>query len=451
MRYLFYGIILWFLPSAHSNAQITHWKNFADQADSTLFNNTIQPALMNLDQNPFLSRMKEWKNNTSISSDSLFYLLSNWNLYPTPKKTGIILKYELLLKEDYAVPYFVYIPEKYNPKNKTALLFYYKGGWLQRSQFPIDYEREIVKENPTFAYLDQYNVIEVFPALKNDLAIYGYYGYRHLEKMIVQTKKLFNIDDNKVYLSGFSDDGKTVYNAASLLATPFAAFYGINSFPPSTPAYLNFINRTVFSFAAENDELINWKSIYSKSEFVNRHGGNWLFHLLPGKKHLYKSYERDLLPLLFEHMEATRRKPLPDKIVYERSFNDEDIHGLDWIQIETDTKRKPMPGHFSDTVNTYTLEGEPITAIYGHNTGQVKAEYFDNTFTLSTSQIYTVTIYISPLMVNLNLPVKVIINGKVVFEEKVNASKAFMINRFINTFDRASVFVNQITVQVPEQ
>lgn len=446
-RYIIYTFCFSLFASL-ANAQTLKWQKISEKSDSLEFSKLIIPEKYNIIKNTYLSEIKEWEIDNHISADSLFYLLSDWNKYQQPKKTGIICKYWVQINDKYKVPYFVYIPKNYNSKNKTALLVYYKGGWLNRDSYPSNFEKEIIKDNPTFKYLDEYNIIEVFPALKKDLAIYGNYGYLHLEKMVEQTKKLLNIDDNKVFLSGFSDGGKTVYNAASFIQTPFACFYPINSFPPSSPIYPNLVNRPIFSFSAEKDEITHYQSIKTKAEYVNKIGGNWTFRLLSDKTHFYYPYENEIIPIVFEHIKVTSRNALPNKISYDRSFNsDEEI---DWLQISIDTKMPPTKYQFKDTIRTYYIGGEESTIEYGENMGQVRASYFDNTFTLTTSQVNAITIKVSPLMVDINKKVKIVANGKVVFNEKIIPSKSFMIENFLKFFDRSQVYVNQIKIKIAE-
>lgn len=377
------------LPSlfliSNSYAQSGKWNTLPEKSDSLALSRATDPEKSGISFNPHLSIINEWANDSRINADSLFQLLSHWHRYPTPLETRIVCQYQVQLDAEYQVPYFVYIPQNYDPRLKTALLVYYKGGWLNRSQYPHDYQQEIITDNPTFSYLDRYNVIEVFPALKNDLAIYGKYGYAHLQKMVVETKKIFNIADNKVFLAGFSDGGKTVYNAASFAQTPFACFYPINSFPPSSPTYPNLVNRPVFSFVAENDAITDWRSIKTKAEYVNKTGGKWTFWFMPGKSHFYKPYEKEILPLLFEHIQVSHRNPLPTRITYDRAFNDNDFKGTDWLQIYVNTQKAPTVYHFTDTVSTFSADGEESVRYYGENTGQVRAVCFDNTFTLTTS------------------------------------------------------------------
>ncbi|WP_432328612.1 hypothetical protein ACRQ5D_07480 [Mucilaginibacter sp. P25] len=55
---------------------------------------------------------------------------------------------------------------------------------------------------------------------------------------------------------------------------------------------------------------------------------------------------------------------------------------------------------------------------------------------------------ISPLMVNLEQPVVVNINGKQVFRGKIQADKNFMLRNFKASFDRDAIWVNSVKLKV---
>ena len=186
MRHLFL-----FLVTTFSLLQETYGQNGEKliSLDAAAFKKIITPGKHNLGINPFLKEITALSENQSIPDSVVYFSLNAWNKYPVPKRTGVICEYFLKLDTNYTVPYLVYIPKNYNATLKTTLLVYYKGGWLSRKEFPPDYAKEIVKDNPTFEYLDENNIIEIFPILETKLAIYGNYGYEHLQKMISETKK----------------------------------------------------------------------------------------------------------------------------------------------------------------------------------------------------------------------------------------------------------------------
>lgn len=414
-----------------------------------LFALAALPALAQQKQviNPAWDQLEKWASDSRVSADSLYNLLSGWNGYPDVQK-GKVYEFRLQLDTNYTVPYFVYIPKGYDPARKTALLVYYKGGWLSRDSLPAGYRDEIRTDNPTYAYLDSCNVIEIFPALEKKLAIYGYYGYQHLRRMIAETKSIFNIDDNRVYLSGFSDGGKTAYLAANLVPSAFACFYPINGSVVSPPFYANYTSRPVFSFVAQKDQLTDYRSILTKAAYANSLGASWSCRLLPGR-HFYHPYQQDVLPVLFRHMQQITRNPFPVAITYHRSFDYEEFTGIDWLQMQVNTAKAPEAFHFTDSVHTYSGDGEAMTISYGEKTGQVKATYFNNTFTILASQVKEIEIRLSPVMVNMNEDISVVINGQQIYTGKPGYSKQFLLDHFRKTFDRQQLWVNSIRLQVP--
>lgn len=440
--------ILLAATTLHSHAQVDKWIQLASSADSTAFQKQLDPRLYGIEPVD-LGAVEQWKNDEKISGDSLFKLLSNWNPYPTPKGTGIICRLTAQVDTNLSVPYFIYLPKHYNPQRKSVLLVYFKGGWLSRRELPDDYEKEIVKDNPTFSYLDEYNVVEVFPALHSSLAIYGNYGYQHLKTLVTETKKRFNIDDNKVFLAGYSDGGKTVYNASYLAQTDFACFYPINGAIVSPPFLPNWINRPLFSFVAKRDELTDPRSIRTKAEHARQLGAEWTYRELD-KTHYYKPYAGTILPTMFQHILQTSRNPFPQRIAYDRSFNDPAIKGIDWLQIYVNTKKTASPFHFTDSIRTFSGSGEERNYLYGEKTGQVRADFFNNTFTITTSQVDSITIFISPLMVDMDAPVRIIINNKERFNGIIHWSKEFMAERFLQEFDKSQLFVNKVDIRVEE-
>ena len=86
--------------------------------------------------------------------------------------------------------------------------------------------------------------------------------------------------------------------------------------------------------------------------------------------------------------------------------------------------------------------------IFPRKSSAILAHYHDNTFTLQTSRIKNVTIYVSPEMVSLKQPVRVIINGKTVYEGKVKIDKDFMLDNYTKEVDHQALWVNRLTFKV---
>jgi hypothetical protein len=448
-KFRFWWLLVCFalLRPQQGGAQVARWVKLAQTSTTEAFLTQLQPAHYGL-ADPALGPVNTWQQDGRIRGDSLYTLLRGWNTYPKPRQTGVICRYEVKLDSTHTVPYLVYVPKNYDYQRPTKLLVYYKGGWLNRKELPADYAKEIVVDNPTFCYLDVQNTIEIFPCLRQDLAIYGNYGYRHLQRMVAQTKRLFNVDDNHVYLSGFSDGGKTVFNVASLIPSAFASFYVINGGLASRPEFPTLRARPLVAFIGQADEAISPKSVLAYAEQARHFGADWQVRRLLGCKHYYAPYQRLVLPPLFQHLSSTSRNPFPTQLTYARGFNSSDLRGLDWLQVVVSTTKKPTTSHQIDSIRVFNMAGEPSRYSYGETTGQVHASCFNNTYTVETSLVDEVTLYISPVMVDLTQPIRVVVNGQERYKGMVAYSKNFLTQQFQTTFDRQQLFVNELKVKL---
>lgn len=437
---------LFIISSIFCFGQTKKWEEFSKKLSNEKFEKKILASNYNLNSNNFINEIEEWKSNNKVSAKMVYQNIISWNKYPKPKRTGIIIKREVRLETKKSVPYYIYIPKNYNPNLPTKLLIYYKGGWISRDTLPNNVAKEIINDNPTFSYLDKNNIIEIFPALNSDLAIYGFFGYKHLRLMLSDTKKLLNIDDDRVYLAGFSDGGRTIYNLAFLRPTSFASFYSINGiFNSSRMNYPNFSNRSITTYYGTKDKLANPKFALSVAQIAKKFGANWKLYSFDGK-HFYYPNKKIILQRLFTEIKNSTRNPFPNKILYHKDYDFDEFDGIDWLHIKTNTKRTPKDWHFSSNLSIQKNDQEIDSIKYGQKTAQTKANYFNNSFHIKTSLVDEVELYISPIMIDMNRPVKVILNGKEVYNQKIEFNKQFMIDNFIKKFDRRQVWVNKIKI-----
>ena len=78
----------------------------------------------------------------------------------------------------------------------------------------------------------------------------------------------------------------------------------------------------------------------------------------------------------------------------------------------------------------------------------MRATCFNNTYTLETSLVDEVILYVSPVMVDLAQPIRVVVNGQERFNGRVAASKAFINQQFQTRMDRQQLFVNELRIKL---
>ena len=85
----------------------------------------------------------------------------------------------------------------------------------------------------------------------------------------------------------------------------------------------------------------------------------------------------------------------------------------------------------------------------GKPTGDgARAEFHNNIFKVDTSCVAKLTINLHPTMIDFSQPVKIIFNGKEVFNQKVSPDKSLTAKVFADSADRSLVWASGISIEV---
>ena len=169
-----------------------------------------------------------------------------------------------------------------------------------------------------------------------------------------------------------------------------------------------------------------------------------------GYKHGDTHLDKDI-SFGFDYLNAHVRDPFQSDLYWET--DNESFGNCDWLKINKLNVALPKsPWHTSPNVKQYNK----ITKLFTNHdyyhlkpSGAVKAHFHNNTFYLETSRIARLDLLISPVMVNLDNPVKVIINGHEAFNRKLDSNKKFIEENFELTKDKQAIWVNSVKVDVP--
>ncbi len=270
-----------------------------------------------------------------ISNDSLFTILSDWQDYSQPESTDIFLLEYNQVNDTLAAPYVVYIPKEYDSNKKTPLVIYLHGGVSTKvfHDTPIKY----AEQNYFTEYAKNNNWIIVFPMGNIDTAWWNLTGINNLKAQIRKLKSMYNIDDNRVYISGFSDGGSGSYHLALNAPDDFAAFYPLNgmisvgSIVTEIPVFLpNFKNRYVYAINTDEDGLYPAKKMRDLIKLSLEADANMFYKEYWGFGHTFE-YANDELPILFDNMQTKVRDIFPTEIYWETSMLE--YGKCDWLQI----------------------------------------------------------------------------------------------------------------------
>jgi predicted esterase len=471
---------------------------------------------------------------------------------------GKIQKYSSNCIDGVERPFYLYIPSRYDRKHKHPLLVYLHGG-VSRVDLIEDYE-ESIHNNPFTDMAEEQGYIVLYPLGQFGATWWDSVGIANVLQQIRMTKRLCNVDDDRVFMTGFSDGASGSFLFAMKYPSDFAGFMPLNGHPGvasevgKIQTYMvNMKNRPVHVINTDEDELYPATKIDPIIELAHKAGANIMYRVYTGIGHDF-DYAYEEMPRMVTFME-THPRAMNSHIIWETAYQnegcgwlvidsimeqerahwhddhnmklvddrvmfgfypDDNFEGIDWDAIDKRVllqffpdgdyqgpgvrvdkvvgdstlcalvgmqdgnvivKFDDMPINTIEDVYTYKegkkcgdsvqivilREGEtkefdgrfpgPITYdlfTRGSPSGRAEAFYADNTFTLSTSRIKAFTLLIHPDMVQLNQNVRVVVNGKRVFDGTVAPSREFILRNFCNTIDHRLLYVNKLTFSIDD-
>ncbi|WP_410879825.1 alpha/beta hydrolase-fold protein [Myroides sp. DW712] len=413
-----------------------------------------------------------------VSNNNLIEIESAENLYVAIKKYH---PYLLKKNQDYSLSFpindstrtsfFIHLPKNYNPQKKYAVLFFLHGAVRQNVLTDYQLADWLGGWNRYYTkYAEQNEVILIFPKGNKQ---YNWMtpddGFYMIPEMLRLIKKGVSIDDNKVFISGHSNGATGSFSYWMKQPTQFAGFYGFNTYPmvfTGGTFVENGKNRSFINFSTDEDYYYPPNANDDFTKLMNEINADYKEYRYNGFPHWFPQFDESepAYQILFEDLIQRRRDPFPKEIYWE--LDDEKYGNIDWVSdIKLDTLNLKTPWHkelnfkiskwlefedLEDDNNDNLIEKEVnIDAFkFPRKSGKIKAEYGNNIFRIKTSSIQSFVINISPEMVNLKKKIKVYVNGKLHFNEKVKYNREFMLENFKKSNDREQVWVNYIKLKI---
>lgn len=373
----------------------------------------------------------------------VYSLLTRWDAFRQPTKTGV---WTLFTYSDAigTAPYLVYVPKRYDARKRSPLMMYFYGGWINAPLSRRWESREYLIDNPTFAprnFLEEHNMVGVVPMLNGRLAPHTKGGVRAIHAILASVKSMVNVDDDRVYASGFSDGGTTCYELSRSDPTPFASLYPMNGWPGMKLNMRNIGNRPITGYFGEFDELYTAKNYarYFSLYGASRQTG-WQPVLVKGVGHESMFYTDSVMPDIFRQVKGSVRNPFPTHIEIEGASGD--LNRLDWLEsISVDPNLAAQPWHNEVSfTRTDAKTGETSQVVCNAGNGMLVADRAGNSFSIQASRVTEFRLFLSPRLVDLSKPVVVTVNGKEVFNDLApTLSEGEMLQQMMLTMDRVNL------------
>ena len=398
--------------------------------------------------------------------------LNHYNRFPliSRKQKRELIPFAVRINDSTHSFYEVQLPYNYNATLSYPILIVLHGAVFMNSSFPDP--RSTLKNGffdttgmnqffSKFGYLS--NTIVIYPQANKDFNwMFPNDGFSMITNMVKDLKRYFNIDDNKVFISGHSNGATGVVSYLLKSPNPFAGFYGFNSNPRIRTGgtfIKNALNRSYFNVATDKDYYFPVSGHDTLAKLALSLGIDWQNHVYHDFPHWFPQFKESepAFKLMFEDMKTRARNPFRHNLNWQ--CDDVKYGRCDWIGIEElDTlaeKKKwqteinfPVT-HWINNNDTSKVSDTVVTAFnFPRLSGAVKAHYTNNRFYIESSRVKKISIFLSPEMIDLSEPVTVFVNGKEIFNKKMNYDKDFMLCSFKENFDRKAVWVNRIPLQL---
>jgi hypothetical protein len=293
----------------------------------------------------FEAKIRELGNNAKVSDDSLYVLLKKWDDFPEPEAINQpFIRYNTV-DDSLQAPFVYVIPESYDPRQKSSVLIYLHGGVSRPEYVDVQgYAESLLEGNPFAISANKTDRIFLTPLGNIDTAWWNPSGIANILQQVRYLKKRYNINDDRIYLTGFSDGGSASYHFSMLEPNLFASFYPLSGnmlvgyAVTATPAFTaNMRNRFVRAVNTDKDGLYPAARMRLMIETAQLSGANLSYSEYWDIGHEYSYGDADL-PLMLTDMEKRIRDPFQPYLYWETS--DVRWGRCDWIEItELDTMR----------------------------------------------------------------------------------------------------------------
>ena len=320
-----------------------------------------------------------------------------------------------------AYPYHLRIPDSYHPDISTPLYIYFHGG-VNRPAWRAT-ERWWQPE------LFDSHALVLSPASWRDAFWWHSNQQENLQELIIRMKRLYNIDDDRVYLVGVSDGGAGAFSVSSNTPTAFAGFASLIGHPAvlttrranlgSAPAFPNLANRPLFLLNGDSDPLYPPASLAPYKQRFKGYGVDFEAHVQKDTGHTINMPERV-------------REQL-------REFFAQNPRASQRTQLYWETQ--PYAGNDR-------LEWLTIDAIHrGRERGCVIASYDATGFEVRTEGIERLTLLI-PIDHPPEEPIQVRLNGRLQDFAPLVPSTTTLLKWHARDFDRTRLYAAELELEI---
>ncbi|MDC3339797.1 hypothetical protein OAV89_00155 [bacterium] len=360
----------------------------------------------------------------SPDAPTLYSWLQTGPKFSVDVETGVVERTRFN-KSGMEMPYVILIPSSYTPTKSYPVEFILHGGvgrkkWRKGDTF----------WRGGYDSLKHPDKIVVVPAAWNAAYWWQSEQAENLPEILKAIKQDYNVDDNRVSLTGVSDGGTGAYFFAFKQPTPWAAFLpyignaAVLRNPQSGGGYRlyfeNLLNKPLFIVNGEKDPLYPVSSVAPfikvlveariKHTFVSIADGGHNLNWMPGQAVAIESFKKQ-----------NPRVPFPDSV--------------QWVADRTDIYNR---NHWL-RIDARSGSGSPAV---------VAATRKNNRVVLDTVGVSALTLLISPEQFDFEKSFEVIADGKRIFAGELIFDKSVMLDWAAVDLDKSMLFAAELNLKI---
>lgn len=269
---------------------------------------------------------------SGLSVEEAAKRLRHGRRYPSPESKGWQVR-TIEGIDGRSRPYHVYVPSTYAPEFPAPVLFDLHGAVSNEPKAAeyLTHRRRLWETNA-----EAFGWILIVPHGDRHADWFSVAGHANLRHQLTAIKREYNVDENKVFVSGFSDGGSGALWQAFHDPTPWAGMLSFHGHPaiagsgPYQSYPRNFLNRPIRATNGEADHLYPAQEVQPYVDLFVGSGATFDWTAYPG------GHDTDFLSLEAERsvafIQETARNPTRGTLVWETSSTE--IGRCDWVQID---------------------------------------------------------------------------------------------------------------------
>ena len=291
--------------------------------------------------------------------------------------------------------------------------------------------------------------ITIYPLAWRDAPWWGRAQVEHISWVLDQVRRQYNVDESRVSLTGFSDGATGAFYIGMRDPSAFSSLIPLHgsirvltsrSIGVDGQLYpLNLANRHLYVVNGGRDRLYPTALVLPDVEALQRAGVELVFRSLPSAGHTVSWWpaERESI----DRWVHDRPRPAhPARLTWETETTDR-FNRIDWLVID-ELGATPLDTDLTDS--------NPIDFSRRRTSGRVDIARDGNAFVARTRGVRAFRILLSPDAVRFEEPVRVTVNGRVLFDSAVKPSAETLLERAAEDSDRTRLYAAELRVQVAE-